>query len=464
MKKFFGLVGMAVLGGTLTLGGYKLLFSDTVIVERTTPNNPTIVQANYNPAFNANKTAIAAASVDFTIAAEKTVNSVVHVKNTTIRKQSSPFDIFFGNGNGTRQFEQVGTGSGVIISSDGYIVTNNHVIDKANEIQITLNNQKKYKAELIGADENNDIALLKIEADIDLPYTPFANSDNIKIGEWVLAVGNPYNLTSTVTAGIVSAKGRDLQGNSATDSFIQTDAAVNPGNSGGALVNTRGELVGINTAISSKTGSYVGYSFAVPSNIAKKIIDDLLEFGKVQEAIIGFVPDLREDDVQGVRIGDFSEGSNAEKSGLKKGDIIVKINDVKISKFSELSGQLTAKRPGESVDITIDREGSLLTKNVKLIQRIERFISRAFQIEFKDLDKKELKKNDISGGAKIIREGLSGEDDSSFVGFIITKINNREIKTASEASTLLDNLTQRGYRIKVEMINTKGEVEKYNFR
>ena len=214
-------------------------------------------------------------------------------------------------------------------------MTNNHVIDGASELEITLNNRKKYKATLVGTDVKNDIALLKIEATEALPYIPFSDSDTIKIGEWVLAVGNPYNLTSTVTAGIVSAKGRDLQGNSATDSFIQTDAAVNPGNSGGALVNTRGELVGINTAISSKTGSYIGYSFAVPSNIAKKIIDDILEFGKVQEAIIGFVPDLREDDIEGVRIGDFAENSNAEKAGLKKGDVIVQIDDVKISKFSE---------------------------------------------------------------------------------------------------------------------------------
>ena len=215
------------------------------------------IRDSYNPALN--KANLVSNSVDFTTAADNTVNAVVHVKNISIRTQSSPADIFFGNRGNGRKFEQVGTGSGVIISQDGYIVTNNHVIDGATEIEITLNNRQKYKAEIIGADKDNDIALLKIDSEIDLPYIPFANSDTIKIGEWVLAVGNPYNLTSTVTAGIVSAKGRDLEGNSAIDSFIQTDAAVNPGNSGGALVNTRGELVGINTAISSKTGSFVNY-------------------------------------------------------------------------------------------------------------------------------------------------------------------------------------------------------------
>ena len=212
------------------------------------------------------------------------------------------------------------------------IVTNNHVIEGANEIEITLNNRKKLKAILIGADKNNDIALLKVETDGELPNLPFGNSDNAKIGEWVLAVGNPYNLTSTVTAGIVSAKGRDLDGNRNIEAFIQTDAAVNPGNSGGALVNTRGELIGINTAISSKTGSFIGYSFAVPSNIAKKVVDDLLEFGSVQEALIGFRPyDDKEGIIQGVKIGQIENDSEALKAGLREGDIIKKVNDIKIS-------------------------------------------------------------------------------------------------------------------------------------
>jgi serine protease Do len=465
MKKFFSLLGMAVLGGALTLGGYKMLFNDTIIIERTAPEKMQTVQTDYTPAFNTNSTAIAAAAIDFTLAAEKSLNAVVHVKNTAIRTQKNPFaELFYGNGSGTRKFEQVGTGSGVIISSDGYIVTNNHVIDSASEIEITLNNKKKYKAELIGTDKESDIALLKINAETDLPYVPFANSDTIKVGEWVLAVGNPYNLTSTVTAGIVSAKGRDLEGNTAIDSFIQTDAAVNPGNSGGALVNTRGELVGINTAISSKTGSFVGYSFAVPSNIAKKIIDDLLEYGAVQEAVIGirFSP-VDSDKIAGVRIVGVEKGQGAANAGLQKEDVIVQVNNVKITKFSELRGQLTAKRPGEFVNITVDRKGEYLTKSVKLSKKVKIFISKAFNWELKDVSKEELKKKKIKNGVKIINTG-ERESKDSLKNFIITKINNEEIETADQALIILESVAQSRSSIVIEMINTDGEKERLSFR
>lgn len=466
MKKFFGLLGVAVLGGALTLGGYKMLFNATVIIEKSVPQKAQTVQTNYNPALNSktNSPLIAAETIDFTIAAEESIHAVVHVKNTAIRTQTNPFaELFYGSGSGTRKFEQIGTGSGVIISSDGYIVTNNHVIDSANEIEITLNDKKKYKAELIGADKENDIALLKIDAEEDLPYVPFANSDYVKVGEWVLAVGNPYNLTSTVTAGIVSAKGRDLEGNSSIESFIQTDAAVNPGNSGGALVNTRGELVGINTAISSKTGSFVGYSFAVPSNIAKKIVDDLLEFGKVQQAILGINIDTSYDE-EGVKVADISEEvEGAKKSGLKPGDIIKKVNNVKINKFSDLKGQLTAKRPGEFVDLTVDRDGKILVKKVELSKSIERFVSSVFQWELKDLSKKEIKKNNISNGVKIIRTGRD-DSDHNLKNYIITKINNKDVTNAKESAELLDKLVANRYRVTVEMINLDGEVERYIYR
>ena len=449
MKKILGFLTIAILGGIVSLFGYISFFENTQLITDTKESPIQTFQTNYNTsAFELNPASYA--PTNFTEAAEKSVHAVVHVKNTAISSGiNSIADLF----NGTKRQQQIGTGSGVIISSDGYIVTNNHVIDGATDLEITLNNRKKYKAILIGTDSKNDIALLKIDAEEILPYIPFSDSDNLNIGEWVLAVGNPYNLTSTVTAGIVSAKGRDLQGNYSTDSFIQTDAAVNPGNSGGALVNSRGELVGINTAISTKTGSYIGYSFAVPSNIAKKIIDDILEFGKVQEAIIGFLPDLREDDIQGVRIGDFSEGSNAEKAGLLKGDIIVKINDIKISKFSELTGQLSAKRPGDSVKLTIDRDGEILTKNINLIKRIERYISRTYGIELIDDSK----------GAKIIRDGLSEDSPSSIKGYIITKINGKEVETASDAIKLLDGLSRNGYRLKVEMIDLDNETSIYFF-
>ena len=458
MKKFFSFLSIAILGGIITLGGYKVFLEEPVIIESNNSQPLQTFQTNFKATeFESNLATYA--PTDFTDAAEKTIHSVVHVKNTAVKSGINSISDLF---NGPRKYQQVGTGSGVIISSDGYIVTNNHVIDGATDLEITLNNRKKYKAVLIGTDAKNDIALLKIEVDELLPYIPFSNSDNVKIGEWVLAVGNPYNLTSTVTAGIVSAKGRDLKGNgNIVDSFIQTDAAVNPGNSGGALVNTRGELVGINTAISSKTGSFIGYSFAVPSNIAKKIIDDILEFGKVQEAIIGFIPDRNADDIEGVKIVDFPEGSNAEKAGLKKGDVIVKINDIKISKFSELSGQLSSKRPGESVEVTVDRDGNLLTKKVQLIKRVVRFFSRAFGLELKDVEKKELKKYELSSGVKIIREVSDIENNDSLIGYIITAINDKKVGSADEVSKVLDGLSSRGYRIKVEMINPKGEVERY---
>ena len=462
MKKAFSFLGIAILGGALTLGGYKLLFNDQVVIERTIEKPLQTLQASYNPTLrNTNATEV---NTDFTVAAEKTVHAVVHVKNTAVRTQTNPLELFFGNGNGQRKYEQVGTGSGVIISADGYIVTNNHVIDGANDLEITLNNKKKYKAELIGKDAANDIALLKIEADDDLPYIAFANSDNIKIGEWVLAVGNPYNLTSTVTAGIVSAKGRDLEGNRNIESFIQTDAAVNPGNSGGALVNARGELIGINTAISSRTGSFIGYSFAVPSNIAKKIIDDILEYGAVQEAILGININNQGEDIDGVKIESVAEEGGAEKAGLQSGDIITQVNNVKISKYSELRGQLTAKRPGESVNITVNRDGDFITKNVKLSKK-DTFVSRAFGIILKDLPKKDLKKYDISKGVKIYKNANKYLDYYGVKeGFIITKINKKEVSNASEATKLLDDASNRNEPVYLEVINLKGQRERYAIR
>ena len=280
MKRFGNLFLVSLLSGVTTLGAYKLLFESDLMQKKSIV---TVAPENYS-----RNVGLGAEAIDFTEAADKTVHTVVHVKNVSYRTTTNPMlEFFFGfNGGQQQQQQQIGTGSGVIISEDGYIVTNNHVIKDASEIEITLNNKKTYKAKLIGTDAKMDIAVLKIDADEKLPYTVFADSDNVKVGEWVLAVGNPYNLTSTVTAGIVSAKARNLDTNG-IQSFIQTDAAVNPGNSGGALVNTHGELVGINTMISSQTGSYVGYSFAVPSNITRKIIQDIMEYGNVQRGVLG---------------------------------------------------------------------------------------------------------------------------------------------------------------------------------
>ena len=462
MKKAFGFLAMAILGGVITLGGYKLLLEDPVKVERTIQIPTNIVQTSISSTIK--DASAAEMTTDFTVAAENTIHAVVHVKNTAVKTQVNPWaEQYYGRGQGTKKYEQVGTGSGVIISADGYIVTNNHVIDGASELEITLNNKKKYKAVLVGTDAANDIALLKIESNTNFPYVPFANSDNIKIGEWVLAVGNPYNLTSTVTAGIVSAKGRDLEGNRNIESFIQTDAAVNPGNSGGALVNGRGELIGINTAISTKTGSFIGYSFAVPSNIAKKIIDDILEFGVVQQAILGITVDLSYKD-QGVKVSNvLKQSKNKVKSELKEGDIIKRINNIKISKFSELKGQLTAKRPNEVVDVTIERNGELITKKVKLSKFIERHVATVFQWELKNISKEKTKKLNISNGVQIIRTGKDSKENN-LKNYVIIKVNNKRVTDAKETAKLLDQLGKRGFRIAVEMINLKGEKELYTYR
>src|SRR5690606_6276196 len=283
MKKILTLVLVSVLGGVITLSAYKFL------LEEDNSHNPSPAEVSplALPVNNfSNSSFIPENSINFTHAAEKTVHTVVHVKNTTMGNsgQMTFEDLFYGR---SPQRPQIGSGSGVIISPDGYIITNNHVIAGSSELTITLNDNSTYKAKIIGSDDKTDIALLKIEVGNDLPYTTFGDSDQAKIGEWVLAVGNPFNLTSTVTAGIISAKSRDLTGGQNTQSFIQTDAAVNPGNSGGALVNVNGDLIGINTAISSQTGSYIGYSFAVPSNIARKVVEDILEYGNVQNGVLG---------------------------------------------------------------------------------------------------------------------------------------------------------------------------------
>ena len=280
MKRFFSTLGISVVTAVLSL----LIYDHTQdknqsqITESTRPIS--FVPTAFTPSSSE------ALETDFTIAAEKTVNAVVHVKNTTISRQpGNMMELFFGGGTPRAM---VGTGSGVIISPDGYIISNNHVIERASNLEVTLNDNRIYTAQVVGTDPKTDIALLKIEAEDALPYIPFADSDAIKIGQWVLAVGNPFNLTSTVTAGIISAKARDLnEFDNNPQSFIQTDAAVNRGNSGGALVNTSGALVGINTAITSETGSYVGYSFAVPSNTARKVIEDILEYGNVQRGFLG---------------------------------------------------------------------------------------------------------------------------------------------------------------------------------
>ena len=281
MKKIIFPLTISIIGGVIALFIHNLNFNHNEIVQESLPENKMV-----NISYDSSSSVKSNSNIDFTMAAEKTIHTVVHVKNTSNSRGSSSVWDYFNNNPSNRT--RVGMGSGVIISKDGYIITNNHVIENATTIEVTTNNNKSYKADLIGTDEVADIAVLKIDSEDTFPYIRFADSDQTKIGEWVLAVGNPYNLTSTVTAGIISAKSRDLNDyDSKNQSFIQTDAAVNSGNSGGALVNTTGDLIGINTAITSGTGGFVGYSFAVPSNVARKIFEDIIEFGNVQKGLLG---------------------------------------------------------------------------------------------------------------------------------------------------------------------------------
>ena len=311
---------------------------------------------------------------DLTFAASKSIDAVVHVKNTSIVKDSDSWALQFFYGDDSRK--KVGTGSGVIISPDGYIVTNYHVIENSSEVIVTTNDNKEYNAVIIGFDEVYDIAVLKIDSDKSLDYIFFGDSDSTRIGEWVLAVGNPYNLNSTVTAGIISSKSRDLnEYDQKNQSFIQTDAAVNFGNSGGALVNIKGELIGINTLIQSMTGGYVGYSFAVPSNTVRKIFEDLLEYGDVQKGLLGvrgvalnspYSRQLNISETEGFYIDEIEIGFGADSAGLKRGDIIKSIDGFKINRFSDLSGYLSSKRPGDKVEVKYVRDNKSKTAIVIL--------------------------------------------------------------------------------------------------
>ena len=311
---------------------------------------------------------------DLTFAASKSIDAVVHVKNTSIVEDSDSWALQFFYGDDSRK--KVGTGSGVIISPDGYIVTNYHVIENSSEVIVRTNDNKEYEAVIIGFDEIYDIAVLKIDSDKSLDYIFFGDSDSTLIGEWVLAVGNPYNLNSTVTAGIISSKSRDLnEYDQKNQSFIQTDAAVNFGNSGGALVNIEGELIGINTLIQSMTGGYVGYSFAVPSNIVRKIFEDLLEYGDVQKGLLGvrgvalnspYSKQLNISETEGFYIDEIEVGFGADSAGLKRGDIIKSIDGFKINRFSDLSGYLSSKRPGDKVEVKYVRDNKSKTAIVIL--------------------------------------------------------------------------------------------------
>ena len=406
---------------------------------------------------------------NFVDAAEASVNAVVHIKTTIIQKSSSYNDFFgaflehlYGIPGQSQSNTMVAYGSGVVLSPDGYIVTNNHVVEGADEVEVTFNNKVVCKATIVGTDPTSDLALIKVEGS-DYDYLVFGDSDKVKVGEWVLAVGNPFNLTSTVTAGIVSAKARNigiLGEGSNVESFIQTDAAVNRGNSGGALVNTRGELIGINAAIASHTGSYEGYSFAIPSNIVRKVVDDLLMYGETQRAYLGV--QMREMDAQlaneagmstikGVYVGDVIQGGAAEKAGIRKGDVIVDINGTEVNTTTQLLEAIRQYRPGDEVDVRLVRNGSdrvytvgLLNESgsTEVVKKGESFYNATFGVVLQPASKQELKALRINNGLKIVEIRQGAFKDARVEGFIITDVNGKAVNSKSDLESAI--ATNRG--------------------
>ncbi len=471
MKRFLSLLVVAILAGIMTIGAYKLFLEPETVVVHSTENKSDTIPVNYTTP-NPNYTA-SAANIDFTIAAEKTVNAVVHVKQYGISRTPRNLMDFFRNG-GAEERRIQGAGSGVIITEDGYIVTNNHVIDGASDLEVTLNNNKSYKATVVGTSPQADIALIKIEADQKLSYIPFGDSNSAKIGEWVLAVGNPFNLTSTVTAGIISAKSRDLnEYDDNAQSFIQTDAAINPGNSGGALVNIKGELIGINTAITSQTGSYVGYAFAVPSNNAKKIIDDIIEFGDVQRGIIGITggtinPKAVEaydiSTSQGVFVASVAENSGAKKAGLKKGDVIKEIDGLPIRRFADLTGYVNSKRPNDIINVKVLRKKQELVLPVKLSKyEIQRYNINDVGVEVINPPKDYLKKFNLDHGVVINKALSSRMKRYNLEGLIISEIDGKKVKNVLEVKKIIES-KYPNEDITISLIDRDGDKREFVFQ
>lgn len=473
LKNVLGVVIVAILSSFITIFGYNYFNGKN---SNKTNSTSTTIKGEYSDTFgqdeNLRLTNLTTSQgyPDFTEAAEKSIHGVVHVKTKTVRQQQqyvNPFDFFFGFGDRGGSYgqprEQVGFGSGVIISKDGYIITNNHVVEGANEVSVTLNDEREFTAKVVGNDSQSDLALLKIEGD-DFPYLTFGNSDDLKVGEWVLAVGNPFNLTSTVTAGIVSAKNRSnvVGDNMGIQSFIQIDAAVNPGNSGGALVNTHGELVGINTAIYSQTGNFAGYAFAIPVSIAAKVAADLKQYGNVQRALLGIqaanIEALKQQDpekakelaqIKGVVIEDFADRSSAKAAGMEKGDVIKSINDVAINNFSGLQSQIGRYRPGDKVKVVVDRKGSNKTftvelKNAEGNTEITKSTDsvKSLGATFKDITSNRKQQLGISSGVEVESVENSGLFRKNGInkGFIVLRVNNSPVNSEADITKIISSI------------------------
>jgi serine protease Do len=485
MKRNLMMLAMAFAGGAMALGSYRLFFESSQKGE--------FLEANAQPWAESQFVSTGSEpSVDFSMAAERTVNSVVHVKTqTTMQPVFNPWSDFFGYQQ--QPHVQEGSGSGVIISADGYIITNNHVVEGAEKLHVTLNNNKDYEATIVGRDPSTDIAVIKIDEEA-LPAIVWGNSDEVRIGQWVIAVGNPFDLTSTVTAGIVSAKARNInllsrERNNGeevfpVESFLQTDAAVNPGNSGGALVNTRGELIGINTAIQSRTGAFAGYSFAVPSSIAKKVSKDIIEFGHVQRAFIGVrIEEVTQDvakekglkEVAGVFVSSLSEGGAAAESGMESGDVIQKIDEHPVNNVPQLQEQVSRYRPGDKVKVTVWRGGKQQVVDVTLRNRSGRAELEDFKAAesgptvqslgatFGSLSPEDKAKLRISGGAKVL-DLQQGKFKSIGLqkGFIITRIDGQSINSPQDLESVLQN--KAGSYIEIRGYYANGMEAMYGFR
>lgn len=458
MKKVFSkfFFGATVVAASCVAAGYishKMAGQTVVTLPAEQSENGFVTKASFSMPQNG------LTRIDLTDAADKSVHAVVHIKSTqkgktaVVRRAPDIYDFFFGDGMGRQQRVQtqprVGFGSGVILSDDGYIVTNNHVIEGADEISVTLNDNRTYPARLVGADENTDLALVKIEPDDKLPFLVVGDSDNLKIGEWVLAVGNPFNLTSTVTAGIVSAKARSLGVyNGGIESFIQTDAAINQGNSGGALVNANGELVGINAVLSSPTGSYAGYGFAIPTSIMTKVVNDLKEFGTVQRAVLGIVGgtvtgELAEKEelgtVDGVYVSEVVENGAAATAGIEAGDVIVGFNGKSIKTMAELQEALAKTVPGTEAEVKVLRDKKEKEFNVTLVNiQGDTSVVKSIDLdvlgaELKPLDEKDKKFFKISHGLKVTNagDGLLAKYGVK-KGVVLQKVNSVPMRTIDD--------------------------------
>jgi len=446
LKKISLVLIIAVSSAFITLWAYTKYFDD-----------PQFIPLGQNTAlqYTSLPSAPQGEAPDLTYAAESTVHAVVHVKvksKVEISSYGNPFfEWFYGDRYQQQQPQfREGAGSGVIISSDGYIATNNHVVQGAEVVNVVLNDKREFEAKVIGSDETTDIALLKIDAD-NLPTIKFGNSEMLKLGEWVLAVGNPFNLTSTVTAGIVSAKGRSIginQADMSIEAFIQTDAAVNPGNSGGALVNMNGELVGINTAIASQTGTYSGYSFAVPTSIVQKVVSDLKQYGRVQRAILGvsigdvnaeLAKKYKLDKIEGVFVGGTTPNSGAAEVGMKEGDVILKIDDIPVNSPAQLQVEIGKHKPGDQVNVLVKRDNK--AKQFKVTLRnmhgdtgiLKASDDEFLGAKFENITDNEKYKLRINHGIKIVELNQGKLKDAGLKsGFIITHVNKQEVNGVND--------------------------------